>query len=48
MAEQTKKPPKQVGVIVFGGGLNRTQAIDDARAQGYEVRVFADHAQLWK
>lgn len=49
MAEQTKKPPKQVGTIIFGGGLNEKQAIADAKAQGYEVRVFVGaYAELWK
>lgn len=48
MAEQTKKPPKQVGVIVFGNGLNKNQAIADANAQGYDVRRKGDYAELWK
>jgi len=39
---------KQVGVIVFGAGLDHRQAIADWRAKGYGVSVKADHALVYQ
>lgn len=38
---------KQLGVIVFGEGVDKDQKISEAKARGYEVKVFNDRAELW-
>ena len=38
----------QVGVIVFGGGLNEKVAIEEAKKKGYNVIIKDDHALVMK
>jgi hypothetical protein len=38
----------QIGVIMFGAGLNHRQAIAAARAQGFVVSVKEDYALIYK
>lgn len=38
---------KQVGVIVFGGGLDHMVAIADAKARGFTVLLESGFASLW-
>ena len=40
---------EQKGFITFGGGINETQWMLDAKAQGYVVRpVGTTHAELYR
>ena len=39
---------KQIGLIVWGGGLNKRKWIADARKQGYFVLDCGKHAELYK
>ena len=38
---------KQVGFIVFGGGLNKRAWIELSKAQGYIVLDCGEHAELY-
>jgi glycerol-3-phosphate dehydrogenase len=39
---------KQVGVIVFGGGLNWLSACNDAIQNGFDVVLYEDYAELYR
>ena len=38
---------KQVGFIVFGGGMDKRRWIEDAKAQGYTVLDCGEYAELY-
>ena len=38
---------KQVGAIVFGGGLNVVESIEQAKRDGFYVVVRGHHAELY-
>lgn len=39
---------RQIGVIVFGGGLNASHWIDKAKGDGYSVYLRDGRAELYK
>ena len=43
----TQKNNQQLGVIVFGNGMDHKVQIEEAKKRGFEVKVMDDHAQLW-
>ena len=45
---KTAQRMRQVGFIKFGNGLNKRVALDNARKQGYFVRVKKGFAELWQ
>ena len=45
MAE--KKGNQQLGVIVFGEGVDRAKRVAEAKARGFEVILKEDYAELW-
>ena len=38
---------KQVGFIIFGGGLNKRRWIEDAKLEGYAVLDCGEYAELY-
>jgi len=38
---------KQMGVIIIGGGINHELKIEEAKARGFEIKVFDTHVELW-
>ncbi|HEY4489893.1 MAG TPA: hypothetical protein VJC12_01395 [Candidatus Paceibacterota bacterium] len=48
MAKREKGLLKQVGLIMFGGGLNARHWIDEAKKAGYYVLICDGRAELYR
>lgn len=48
LAKREKGLVKQIGVIVFGGGLNARHWIEEAKKDGYYVLICNGYAELYK
>jgi dTDP-D-glucose 4,6-dehydratase len=42
------KKMKQVGFIVYGGGLNVREWLDRAKADGFSIMIRETFAEIWK
>ena len=39
---------QQIGVIVYGAGLNPRPWLDEAKANGYQICLCNNHAEIWE